>query len=257
MTDTETEADVETEIVAGVPVHYHDEYMLSVKNDYEGIYRDTTHDREHVDGMGETPGATTALYPVASARYMAEMTEVLGGVLREPYTLRTTRDVESMVTTLGQHIEALAAVAEGLGVWLDAAHQRGELDGEPAVARAELGKTAELLRGASLPLREVVVPADRSPALDMDALVAGVIEQLRARGVEVTEVRVYESQTVWELGEGRHLSLSREGGWDVAYPVGDGARWNPVGIGLNCWYAHPAQIADLVAQELAERQAAT
>ncbi|SCL25892.1 hypothetical protein [Micromonospora inyonensis] len=195
---TETETDIETEIVARVPVHYHGEYTLNVENDYEHIYQDDSHDNEHLEGLGDKPGATTALYAVASARYLSEKTGVLGDVLREPYTLRTTRDVEAV---------------------------------------------------------EVAVPADLSPALDMDALIAGVIEQLRARGIEVTEVHVFEWRTVWELGEGRHLSLSREGSWDLASPTGDGSTWTPAWFGLTCWYAHPEQIADLAAKELAEVQA--
>ncbi|MEU9742204.1 hypothetical protein AB0E12_23775 [Micromonospora chersina] len=250
-----TEADMETETVSGVPVRYHGDYTLNVQNDYEHIYREDCHDNEHVDALGDDPGATTALYAVASARYLAEKTEVLGNVLREPYTLRTTRDAETTLAALRQHIEALAGVAEGLGVWLDAAHQRGELEDEPSAAHAELARTAGLLRAAGLPLREVTLPADRSPALDMDTLVAGVTEQLRGHGVEVTEVDVFEWETVWQLGEGRHLVLSREGGWDLAFPKGDGQTWTPVGFGLYCWYAHPAQIATLVAKKLAEVQA--
>ncbi|MGN9774834.1 hypothetical protein ACTMS0_03490 [Micromonospora sp. H33] len=252
---TETETDVETEIVSGVPVHYRDEHVLSPEKDHEQIYDEDRHDNEHLEGLGRTPGATTALYAVASARYLAEKTGMLGDVLREPYTLRTTRDVEATVAALGQHIEALAGVAEGLGVWLDGAHQRGELEEEPAAARAELGKTADLLRRAGMPLREVTLPADRSPALDMETLIAGVIEQLRARGIEVTEVNVFDSQTVWELGEGRHLMLSSEESWDLGFPRGNGESWEPVRFGLSCWYAHPAQVADLVAKKLAERQA--
>ncbi|MBQ1052895.1 hypothetical protein KBX50_31150 [Micromonospora sp. C51] len=247
-----TEADVETKIVAGVPVHYHGDYTLNLENDYEHIYREDCHDNEHLDALGDDPGATTALYAVASARYLAEKTETLGNVLREPYALRTTRDAETTLAALRQHIEALADVAEGLGVWLDAAHQRGELEEKPTAAHEELTKTAGLLRAAGLPLRKVTLPGDRSPALDMDTLVAGVTEQLRGHGIEVAEVRVYEWQTVWQLGERRHLLLSREGGWDLGFPTGDGETWTPVGFGLYCWYAHPAQIAALVAKKIAE-----
>jgi hypothetical protein len=252
---TENETGAESEVIAGVPVHYRGEYVLSVENDYEQIYKEDRHDNEHVEGLDREAGTTTALYAVASARYLADKTGTLGEVLREPYTLRTTRDVEAVLAALGQHIEALAGVAEGLGVWLDAAHQRGELDGEPAAARTGLGRAAELLRAAGRPLHEVVVPGDRSPALDMDTLVAGVIEQLRARGIEVSEVRVSDSETLWDLGEDRHLSLSSGDSWNLLLPRGNGSSWTPVSFGLYCWYAHPEQVADLVVKTLSEAEA--
>jgi hypothetical protein len=37
---------------------------------------------------------------------------------------------------------------------------------------------ARLLRAAAAPTADVSVPADQSPALDMETLIAGVIEQL-------------------------------------------------------------------------------
>ncbi|MDG4784922.1 hypothetical protein O7626_03070 [Micromonospora sp. WMMD1102] len=252
---TEAESGTVTEIIAGVPVHYRGEYVLSVEDDYERIYEEDRHDSEHLEGLDSEPGTTTALYAVASARYLADKTGTLGEVLREPYTLRTTRDVEAVLAALGQHIAALAAVAEGLGVWLDAAYQRGELDGEPAAARTELGRAADLLRAAGLPLREVVVPGDRSPALDMDTLIAGVIEQLRARGIEVAKVHVFDSETRWELGGDRHLALSSENSWSLLFPTGKPSRWKPVSFGLYCWYAHPEQVADLVVKTLSEAEA--
>ncbi|MEU8388818.1 hypothetical protein [Micromonospora sp. NPDC048843] len=247
-------SEIETETIAGVPVHYHGAYELSVENDYEQIHQDQKHDNEHLEGLDREPGTTTALYAVASARYLAEKSGTLSDVLREPYALRTTRDVEAVVAALGQHIDALAGVAEGLGVWLDAAHQRGELGSEPDPARAELDKAAALLRDARLPLHKVAVPDDRSPALDMDTLVVGVIEQLRSRGIEVTEVHVLDSETRWELGGDRHLSLSSEASWQLLFPTASGASWTPVSFGLYCWYAHPEQIAELVVKTLADME---
>jgi hypothetical protein len=160
----------DTDTVAGVPVHYNDEkHAEREEGPLANLPRGQARQRA-LEGLGGTPGATSALYAVASARYLAEKTGVLGDVLREPYTLRTTRDVEATVAALGQHIEALAGVAEGLGLWLDAAHQRGELEKEPAAVRAELGKTAELLRAAGLPLRELAAPTDLSlnPPIDLE-----------------------------------------------------------------------------------------
>ncbi|WFE53012.1 hypothetical protein [Micromonospora sp. WMMD1155] len=244
----------ETVTIAGVPVRYHDEYELSVENDYEQIHQDHKHDNEHLEGLDREPGTTTALYAVASARYLAEKAGTLSDVLREPYALRTTRDVDAVVAALGQHIDALAGVAEGLGVWLDAAHQRGELGGEPDAARAELNEAAVLLRDAKLPLHRVAAPDDRSPALDMDTLILGVIEQLRSRGIEVTDVHVFESETRWGLGRDRHLSLSSEASWQLLFPTESGSSWKPVSFGLYCWYAHPEQIAELVAKTLADAE---
>ena len=243
------------EIIAGVPVHYRGEYELNVESDYERIYKKNSHDSEHADGLGGDPGTTTALYAVGSARYLAERTETLAEVLHEPYTLRTTRDAETLVTALGRHVEALAKVAEGVGVWLDGAHQRGELDEEPAAARTHLAETAQLLRAAGVPLGAVAVPGDRSPALDMNTLIAGVIEQLRARGVNVTKVTVFDSETVWDLEEGRILTLSGENSWDLGLPNGQESSWTPVYFGVSCWYAHPDQIAGLVADALAVAKA--
>ena len=238
------------EVIAGVPVRYHGEYELSVEKDYEQIFDVDRHDNEHVDGLTGDPGTVTALYAVASARYLADKTETLAGVLREPYTLRTTRDIEAILATAGQQIGGLAKVMEGLGVWLSHAHQRGELGAEPAAAQAQLGAVAGRLRAAAEPIADVAVPVDQSPALDMETLIAGVIEQLRVRGVEVTGVQVFDHETRWDLSGGRHLSLSSANSWDLLFPTGNDS-WKPVSFGVYCWYAHPTQIAELVAKALA------
>jgi hypothetical protein len=68
------------EVIAEVPVHYHGEYELSVANGYERIFEEDRHDSEHVEGLDSDPGTTTALYAVASARYLADKTANLGAV---------------------------------------------------------------------------------------------------------------------------------------------------------------------------------
>lgn len=249
--------EAKTETVAGVPVHYRGEYELSLERDYERVHTEDQHDNEHLEGLttDSDNGTATALLAVGGARYLVAGTEALGAALTQPYTLRTTRDAEALMALLGKQIEALAGVADGIGTWLQAAHGRGELGADPAAARRSLRQVADVLRAASLPMDDIELPEDRSPGIDMDALVEGVIVELRALGVEVTEVLVFDYQTMWKLPSDRALLLSNENSWDLTVPNGRG-QYTPVSFGLYCWYAHPAQIAGLVAAALSDRDAA-
>ncbi|MGI5243195.1 hypothetical protein [Dactylosporangium sp. CA-139066] len=250
-------AEVEEGEIAGVPVKWLGEYVLNIRHDYDRIYSEPDHDHEHVDGLREAtqrPGSGTAIYSVASARHVADVANLLGEALQQPFALRTTRDAESVVGSLRESIDALASVAEGVGAWLDAAAARGELEGDHQPAKAGLAALAASLR-ETLPLTSehaIAVPGDKSPELGMDDLIEGVILELRKRGHEVTQVTVQENATTWEFdGDARHLTVSSEGGWDLFAPTGQPNQFSPTGHRFPyCWYAHPTQIAELVARAL-------
>jgi len=263
MTDNELVEQIDDDIeveegeIAGVPVKWFGEYVLSIRHDYDRIYNELEHDHEHVDGLRsgtEQPGCVTALYSVATARHAADATGLLGEALQQPFALRTTRDAEAVVESLRVSIGALAGVAEGVSAWLDAAAARGELDGDHQPAKSGLAALAASLRD-TLPLASehaIKVPGDKSPAIEMDDLIEGVIVELRKRGHEVTQVTVQENATTWDFaGEDRHLTVSSEGGWDLFAPSGRPGMFTATGYRLPyCWYAHPAQIAELVARAL-------
>lgn len=248
---------VEEGEIAGVPVKWFGQYVLNIQRDYDRIYSERDHDHEHVDGLRsatERQGCATALYSVASARHVADVTRLLGETLQQPFALRTTRDAEAVVESLRASIGALAGVAEGIGAWLDAAATRCELDGDHQPAKSGLAALATSLRDA-LPLASghaIDVPGDKSPPIEMDDLIEGVIVELRKRGHEVAQVTVQEDGTTWDFdGDERHLTLSGEGGWDLLAPTGRPGWFSATGHQLPyCEYAHPAQIAELVARAL-------
>jgi hypothetical protein len=248
--------EVEEGEIAGVPVKWFGEYVLNIKHDYDRIYSEPEHDHEHVDGLrsaAQRPGSGTALYAVASARYIADVSSLLGEALRQPFALRTTRDAAAVVESVRASIGALADVAEGVSAWLDAAAARGELDGDHQPAQLALATLAASLRD-TLPLASehaIGVPGDKSPAIEMDDLIEGVIVELRKRGHEVAQVTVQENATTWEFaGDERHLTVSSEGGWDLFAPAGPNVFSSTGHRFPYDWYAHPTQIAELVARAL-------
>lgn len=249
MTTVETEPEITT--IDGVTVKWHDEYNLSVEGDYEQAHTDDSADDEHVEGLlNRKPGRVTALYALAGARFPARLSASLAEALTEPYTLRTTRDAAAILQAVRGQLDGLAQVVEGVGTWLTTADKRGEINGGLAATLAQLATAADTLRAAGAPLEQVPIPSDRSPGMDMETVVGDVIKALRARGIEVTEVHVQESMTVWEFANGDHLTLGNEMSWELYAQIGEN-HWQSIRSDLpHDWYAHPEQIADAVADAL-------
>lgn len=237
-----------------VPVQRVEPSGLDLRADYAEIYDDQNHDHEHLEALVDGV-AVTATYTVPSARYLAAGTTRLAEALAEPYSLRTTADADAVLAALREQITGMAGVAAGLSAWLLAAGQRSELVGDAEGLRAQLDATAGALRAAGQPLTGLTAPVDASPSFDHEALVAGVTEQLQARGITVSRVRIFGDQTHWELDDGVVLLLFAGQGWDL---IDDGAGLGAAPVGSlrdegrlpYCQFVHPAHIADLVADAL-------
>lgn len=226
---------------------------VPVRFDPQAVYQsvvDEVGDAEDADVLVRQQVVLTAVDAVGGARFLAEGMHALAAAVAQPYTLRTTADVPIIVEALQQQLDAAAGVSTGLGAWLRAAHGRGET-GDPASVVAQLTDLAAQIQAVVAQISLESIPEDHSPGMDPATIAEQLSGHLQDRGVAVARTVISDSGIDWELPDDLVLSVNSEE-WTLLAPTGRENTYQDLQAELPVQaYAHPAQVAEIVANWLA------
>lgn len=180
-------------------------------------------------------------------------------LLLHPHALHSVRHASMVIGEIAETLGVLRETAILLMAWVGAAAGRGETANVGNTFRA-LAALADNIDDVKRLTASIPIPEDLAPKITAQWLAENVTAQLRYRGIAAADAQIYDEHIDWDLPGGVVLTVgdSDTGAWELFRKVDE---HNAMGVSGNnlptAMYAHPAVVAEAVAQWHAQRTPVT